>query len=222
MNTKERPMHRFTTTSEAEHKSPLEDVLRRHGATMTKRHGRSVAAHFGSATSEAAVCLSTVGIADRFDRTTLELRGAPDDVELALSRLARLPIRTWWSRLTSHSAIARCEHCDTAKCLEALIPVEGTAAVDVSDRYAAIGVLGPRAEELLASCSFQTQGPPSIVLREANAAFEVLVPAAEGAARWDRLLEGGAPFRIACVGLDALEHLAASHRLDRSIASKVR
>jgi glycine cleavage system aminomethyltransferase T len=215
-------MHPPTTTSETKQKSPLEDVLRRHGATITKRHGRSVAAHFGSATSEAAVCLSTVGIADRFDRTTLELRGAPDDVELAMSRLALLPIRTSWSRLKSRSAIVRCEHGDTAKCLEALNPVEGTAALDLSDRYTAIGLIGPRAEELLASCNFQTQGTPPIVLRESNTAFEVLVPATEGPALWDRLLELGAPLRIACVGLDAIEHLAASHRLDRPIGSTVR
>jgi glycine cleavage system aminomethyltransferase T len=207
------------TGSNAQHKSPLDDVLARHGATMINRHGRCVAAHYGSPTSEAAVCLSTVGIADRFDRTTLELRGAPEDVELALSGLPSLRIRTWWSRLTSRSALVRCEHVDTAQCLEGLIPAEGTVAVDVSKRYAAIGVIGPRAAELLGACDFTAQPTSPIVLREAEAAFEVHVPAAEGPAQWERLLAVGDRFQIACVGLDALTHLAASHRLDNSVGA---
>lgn len=212
-------MDSFTTGSQAQHKSPLEHVLARHGATMIYRHGRYVAAHYGSATSEAAVCLSTVGIADRFDRTTLELRGAPEDVELALSGLPRPPVRTWWSRLTSRSALVRCEQADTAQCLEALIPVEGTVAVDLSNRYAAISVVGPRAADLLAACNSKDQRTSPIVLREAEAAFEVLVPAAEGPAEWEKLLAVGVAFQIACVGLDALAHLAASHRLDSSVGA---
>jgi glycine cleavage system aminomethyltransferase T len=212
-------MDPFATRSKAEHNSPLEEVVTRHGATMINRHGRYVAAHYGSPTSEAAVCLSTVGIADRFDRTTLELRGAPEDVELALSGLVRVRIRNWWSRLTARSAIVRCEQADTARCLQALVPVEGTVAVDVSNRYAAIAVIGPRAAELLAACDFEAQRTPPIVLREAEAAFEVLVPSADGPAQWDKLLAVGVPFHIACVGLDALAHLAASRRLDNSVGA---
>jgi glycine cleavage system aminomethyltransferase T len=212
-------MDPFTTRSKAEHNSPLEDVVTRHGATMINRHGRHVAAHYGSPTSEAAVCLSTVGIADRFDRTTLELRGAPEDVELALSRLARVPIRNWWSRLTARSAIVRCEQADTAQCLEALSPVEGTVAVDLSNRYAAIAVIGPRAAELLAACDSEAQRPAPIVLREAEAAFEVLVPSADGPAEWEKLLAVGVPFHIACVGLDALAQLAASRRIHNSVGA---
>ncbi len=206
-------------SSTAEHNSPLEAVVRRHGATMINRHGLYVAAHYGSPTSEAAVCLSTVGIADRFDRTTLEVRGAPDDVELALSGLVRVRIRNWWSRLTTRSAIVRCEQADSGQCLEALVPVEGTVAVDLSNRYAAIAVIGPRAAELLAACELERQRTPPIVLREAEAAFEVLVPFADGPAQWDKLLAVGVPFQIACVGLDALAHLAASRRLDNSVGA---
>src|ERR1700734_3669326 len=117
-------MNPFTETSHAEPNSPLEDVLRRNGATMVNRDGRCVAAHYGSPTSEVAVCLTTVGIADRCDRTTLEFRGAEQDIELALGALERLRIRTWSSQLTSRSAIVRCEHGDTVACLEALISVE--------------------------------------------------------------------------------------------------
>jgi hypothetical protein len=60
------------------------------------------------------------------------------------------------------------------------------------------------------------QRTPPIVLREADAAFEVLVPSADGPAEWEKLLAVGVPFHVACVGLDALAHLAASRRLHDS------
>src|SRR5258708_1857527 len=141
-------MDPFATSSRLQHRSPLEDVVTRHGASIVNRHGRHMAAHYGSPASEAAVCLSTVGIADRFDRTTLELRGAPTDLERALDGLARLQVRSWHSRLTSRTAIVRCEQPDTAQCVNVLIPVEGTVGIDMSDRYAAIGIIGPRAAQL--------------------------------------------------------------------------
>jgi glycine cleavage system aminomethyltransferase T len=211
-------MNPFTETSHSEPNSPLEDVLRRHGATMVNRDGRCVAADYGSPTSEVAVCLTTVGIADRFDRTTIEFRAPNRDIELALTGLERLRIRTWWSQLTSCSAIVRCEHGDTPACLEGLLSVEGTVVVDVSNRYAAIALIGPRAADLLAACDFRTaRCTPPIVLREARTAFEVLVLAAEGPAQWEQLLSVGSAFQIACVGLDALTQLAVSHRLDSSV-----
>ena len=43
--------------------------------------------------------------------------------------------------------------------------------------------------------------------------YEVLVPASQGPQVWDRLLEEGAPLHIACVGLEAIEHLTATRRL---------
>lgn len=80
---------------------------------MVSRHGRSVAAHFGSAASEAAVCLTTVGLADRYDRMTLELHGAPQDVDLALAGIAALRRHSWCSRRSDSHAIIRCESADS-------------------------------------------------------------------------------------------------------------
>jgi glycine cleavage system aminomethyltransferase T len=77
-------MERYVS-SEPAAEGPLEGILRGHGATMTVRRGRYVAADFGSATSEAAVCLKTVGICDRSDRSTFEIRGAPEAIEDALA-----------------------------------------------------------------------------------------------------------------------------------------
>jgi glycine cleavage system aminomethyltransferase T len=182
---------------------------------MAVRHGKRVAAHFGSAASEAAVCLRTVGIADRSDRTTFELRGAPHDIDEALTALGSLDGRAWSARTNPRSAIVRCEQDDAPRCAAAVLPAEGTLAVDVSDRYAAIGVIGPLAEDLLRAAEFHDVAGQPVVMRDGQGAFELLIQADGAASVWTRLLEAGAPFRVACVGLDALEHLAASHRVGR-------
>ena len=59
------------------HNSPLETVACNHGAVMAERQGRRVPAHFGSAAAEETVCLRGVGMSDRSDRATFEVRGRP-------------------------------------------------------------------------------------------------------------------------------------------------
>jgi glycine cleavage system aminomethyltransferase T len=226
-----------SASTDREPRSPLDGVLRSHGAAMAIRHGRCVAAHFGSAASEAAVCLRTVGIADRSERTTIELRGAPGDIEEALAahdrasrRGSRPPCRrvrrteealaalgppdatAWWARTTARSAIVRCEYADAPQCAAAVLSAEGALDIDFSNRYAAIGVVGPLAEDLLQAANFDDGDGQPIVMQDRQGALELLVDASDGARVWTRLLEAGAPFRVACVGLDALEHLAVSHR----------
>jgi glycine cleavage system aminomethyltransferase T len=194
--------------------SPLDAVLRQSGAAMVARHGRMVAAHFESTSAEVAACLSTVGLADRSDRATLEVRGAPAGVDRALMALAWVDDRAWWSRADEHRAIVRCEPADVAVCSSAL---GGATDVAVSDRgfaYAAVGVIGPHAGELLRTASVGGPGVDVIVLREAEGSFEALVAAQHGPLVWKQLLEAGGPLHAACVGSDALEQLAASHRFD--------
>ncbi|MGN6522905.1 MAG: hypothetical protein ACTHMZ_06870, partial [Actinomycetes bacterium] len=54
-----------------------------------------------------------------------------------------------------------------------------------------------------------------VVALEAPDRYEVLTAAADATAVWRRLLEAGRPEGLACVGLDALDRLAASGRLRR-------
>jgi glycine cleavage system aminomethyltransferase T len=186
---------------------PLEAVLYRDGATMAERHGRRVAAHFGSPPGEAAVCLSAVGLADRSDRTTLELRG---DVDAGLLELAALGERAWSSYVGPDRAVIRCDYADGPAAVAAAGRAAGAAVRDCTSEYAAIALIGPNAEELLATADLPSS---AVTLHESGLLFEVLVPAAHGAMLWDQLLEAGAPLHIACVGLEALEHLAATNRL---------
>jgi glycine cleavage system aminomethyltransferase T len=182
---------------------PLESVLYRDGATMFERHGRRVAAHFGSRAGEEAVCLKAVGIADRSDRTTIEVRG---DVDAALLGVASIGERAWSTYAGSDRAIVRCEYADTAACLAAL----GSSARDCTREYAAIALVGPNAEALLDAADLPSS---ALTLHQAGLLWEVLVPAARGPVMWDQLLEAGAPLQVSCVGLEAIEHLIATRRL---------
>src|SRR3954453_5327887 len=87
--------------------SPLETVARNHGAVMASRHGRRVPAHFGSVGAEEAVCLRAVGMADRSDRDTFELRGPGSALEDALVAVGEY---AWCSFISGDRALARCEH----------------------------------------------------------------------------------------------------------------
>lgn len=186
------------------HHSPLETVALNHGAVIAERHGRRIPAHFGSAAAEETVCVRGIGMSDRADRDTLEVRGAPSDVEQALIALGEL---AWYSFLDADRAVARTENVDG--CLAALsgLPVTATNRTGI---YAAIGLLGPRAHEFLDNVDLQFSG---VVVQEAPDCFEILVPAAHGPELWDYLLDVGAPYGLACVGHDALDRLSASHRM---------
>lgn len=174
---------------------------------MSVRHGRRVAAHFGSRAGEEAVCLKAVGLADRSDRTTLEIRG---DVDTALLELAPLGELACSSYAGSDRAVVRCDFEDKAACEAALSRAPGATVRDCTAAYAALALVGPNAEPLLAHVDLPSS---AITLHQAGLLFEVLVPAARGPVVWDQLLEAGAPFDIACVGLEALEHLEATKRL---------
>jgi glycine cleavage system aminomethyltransferase T len=188
--------------------SPLETVARNHGAAMASRHGRRVPAHFGSVGAEEAVCLRAVGMSDRSDRDTFELRGAPSAVESALVAVGEY---AWCSFVTADRALARCEHEHAAACAELLSRLEGLTAVNRTAAYAAIGLIGPRAKELLMEVDLN---PTGVVVQEAMGCYEVLLPAERGPELWEFLLEAGADYGLACVGHDALDRLAAAHRFD--------
>lgn len=188
--------------------------LRRHGAVIVERHGRLVAANFGSAASEAAVCRSSVGLAERSDRVTLDVRGDGASVDAALAALGPIAHSAWSTRLSPGRAIVRCEGELQDECRSAMLAaVEEASILDLGGEYAAIDLIGPRAGEVLEAAAIDEDTDPVIVLHQGSGYVELLVTRGNGPALWNRLLEVGEPFGIACVGLDALEHLAVSEHL---------
>jgi glycine cleavage system aminomethyltransferase T len=190
--------------------SPLETVARNHGAIMASRQGRRVPAHFGSVAAEEAVCLHSVGMADRSDRDTFDLRGTPEAVESALVTVGEY---AWCSFLAADRALARCEHEHAEVCAKLLSNQAGLVATNRTAAYAAIGLIGPRAKELLMEIDLT---PTGVIIQEALGCYEVILPADHGPELWDYLLEAGARYDLACVGLDALDRLAAAHRVGYS------
>ena len=61
--------------------------MRRAGAVLSTREGRTVAVHFGSAAAELAVCVRTVGLVDRSELSTLALEAAPAQLSALMTRL---------------------------------------------------------------------------------------------------------------------------------------
>ena len=181
---------------------------------MVPRDGRLVAAHFGSPASETAVCLSTVGLADRFDRATLELRGAPADVETALELTAGSADDVGCVQLSPRDAIVRCNHADSDRCLAVLLSTD--VAIEITERFAAIEVIGPRAAQLTRAAILELPDHAVITVRYDTDTYELLIDRDNGPDVWESLLTAGASVSVACVGLDALTHLAAArHRTRR-------
>lgn len=196
-------------------------MLRRHGATMVERGGRAVAAHFGSPAAEAAVCRSRVGLAERSDRATLELSGDPAAVDEALGELAHLGDAAWWVRRSPHRALVRCEGTAADACTALMLRAEDVTVAEVSDEHAALDLVGPHAEDVLRAHLEQQEAPVLVVVRRDAACVELLAPRSHAPALWNELLAVGDPYGIACVGLEALEHLEVSERLTRRRAAEV-
>ena len=185
--------------------TPLEGLLREHGACIAVRHGMRVAAHFGSVATETAVCRRSVGLADRFGRrVTLDVRGPQDSLDTLLERIPGV-------RLAAQHALLRCEHDDTLGLDDDLL------AADVTGEHVALALVGPRAGNVLALARLAAAPFKAIVLNDPDG-YEILVPRRSGEQAWLHLLQSGRPLGLACVGFDALEHLAVA-RHHRPVAS---
>lgn len=193
----------------------LEQALRQSGGQMVTHHSWMMAANFGSAASEAAVCRGSVGIADRCDYATFELHGEPAEIDAAILAAHRLGDRAWWTSPKPRLALLRCDWTDAEACAEALAGAQGAVSLPVSDRYAAIELIGPLAENLLDRVEDRFGDLRTIVLRPTPVTFELLIEAERGAELWQALLVAGGPLHVACVGFEALEHLAASGHVRR-------
>jgi glycine cleavage system aminomethyltransferase T len=204
------------------------------GAVLHDRDGHSVATSYGSVSGEIAVCLKSVGLADRSDHGALELRGDQGLLDRALiARVgdpalapgtARRMRSVWYLRRDQRRALLVGPH----PALAAGPPI-GTGRdradlphKDIRATIAIITVIGPRAARLLAAAGLpgvlaagaigRDPHDPDVlaILRESQRRFLLLVRRDGADALWGRLLAAGEPLGAAFVGLDALTLLGAS------------
>ena len=217
------------------HPGPLDDVLRVAGARMVSRAGRSVAADFGSIVGEVAVCRHTVGLVDRSDRMTFELRGEAHALDAATKALTGRRVGRgtavhvddgWVCRLSPELLLVRCEACDAERCRVTVTAAagEGVALRDVCEQYAAVGLVGPHAEDLLRGMGLPEGTPiarvavggvPALLLRENDHLFEVIEESGRAREVWEALRDAGRAHGISCVGCDALAEVHAAQLLGR-------
>lgn len=136
----------------------LEELLSKAGAVFVPRHGTLVAAHFGSVAAELAVCRHGVGVTDRSDLRTLELRGTPAAIAQVSERVtglrpitgtAHLSAGAWWAAVSDHRILIVAEPAAAADLAVVVATAAhmaaGASLIDLADDYAAIGLVGPRA-----------------------------------------------------------------------------
>lgn len=123
--------------------SPLDIVARRAGAVMVDRGGVSVAAHYGSAAGELAVCIRAVGLADRSELGKLVLSGSEAGVAELVRRMTGAALapagvsissEAWWCAAAPGHVIVLCDPRRRARLLAVLrIQARRLPGVEVSD-----------------------------------------------------------------------------------------
>ncbi len=215
--------------------SPLEPLLQKAGATMVARHGWWVAAHFGSPGGEIALCDTAVGLADRSDLGKLELRGEAGALETLVGQLTAgqvlpgeaLPAAgAWWCSVSTQHVIALADAGSTAAvraaAADAVRWTPGVTITDLTPRYAALGLIGPATQALLAELSAGQLEPtdepafdvtrlashPAMLLRTSATRAVILTDAARAAALWTDIDRVGQDVGLGHVGADAVSHVA--------------
>lgn len=204
------------------------------GAVLHTRDGHTFVGHYGRVQSEIAVCMKSVGLADRSDLGVLELRGDQDLLDRALvTRFGDPPLsagnarrlrNVWFIRTDARHTLLVGPHAALASG-----PAIGKGRDrsdlphrDIGEKLAIVSIIGPRAKRLLAHAGLPgdlaigaigaDMADPAVVtiLRESQRRFLALVRAADADAFWSRLLHAGEPLGAAFVGSDALTLLDAS------------
>jgi heterotetrameric sarcosine oxidase gamma subunit len=216
----------------------IADRLRLAGGVMIVREGHAVAANFGSAATELAVCVKRVGLAVRSDLDALEIAGSEPwlthFLEGALGGRVPAPgeaVRaagTWCCRVAPDRAIVVGPWSAAARWAGiARHAVLTGAAVDCTDRSegaTALTLVGPRAARLLDDAGLEPDlpvggvreswfaGASALLLREAGDRFLLLLDAHSAVDAWQELFEVGRALGLSMVGAEALERLAAAPR----------
>lgn len=198
------------------------------------------ASHYGSTVGEVAVCLHAVGLADRHELRSLELRGPARAIDRAVAQVtgrqppAGVAVRgagAWWCRMSEQQALLVCgpgAERDLSARLEKLCAKgHGLSWLAVASQHEALALVGPCSADVLAvTCPSATQrlcsigrfaslpigGEPCLVLREAETQYLVLVPRGTAVSAWRALELAGIGFHMATVGRQALDRFTVGRR----------
>jgi glycine cleavage system aminomethyltransferase T len=202
------------------------------GAVLACHRGRPVAVSYGSAAGELAACLNSVGIASRAELTKLELMAPGPNLDRVLTGLLGAPLlaggihqtrAVGWYRPDDTRLIALCE-AEQAERLRGRLDFwtlrdPTVALADRTDEWAAIAVIGRRAQLLLDELGVYGPGhdpravpPATRTADDAQTAWLLhadddalaITPRAAAAALWQRITRTGRPLQICAVGHEAL------------------
>jgi glycine cleavage system aminomethyltransferase T len=215
----------------------IDDRILRAGAVMGQRDGHPVAAHFGSAATELAVCVKRAGLAVRSDLGALEVSGPEPWLSHFLSDAfgaqAPSPGRagrtagTWCCRLALDRAVIIGPWSATARwsrfVREAIVTGSPIAGTDRADSATVLTLVGPRAPRLLSEVTLPQlavedvhedwfAGSPALLLREAADRYLIVVDAACASGAIGELFAAGGSLGLSMIGSEALERLAAVPR----------
>jgi glycine cleavage system aminomethyltransferase T len=208
------------------------------GAMVVARDdGRSVTAHYGSVATEIAVCRKSVGLAFRTELQLLEVQGREPWLERLLTRaLGRDPevgsaivaAGAWCCRVDAHHALVIGPSGAVERwrrvAREAVIGGSPITATDLTDAWAPMSLIGPRAARLLrlsglpADLPPQTlhrgtlAGAPALLLRTGADHWLVLVDSDGATDACRALLDDGRSLGLTLVGSEAVGRLAAATR----------
>src|SRR5688572_24493208 len=196
-------------------------------AALHDRDGHTVVAHYGSVAGEIAVCLKSVGLADRSDLGVIELRGDRERLDRALvAHFGDPPLAVgsgrridgiWYLRLDARRTLLVAPHAALASepAIAGGPARDSLTHHDIGASLGIGGIVGPRDALLLAAAGLPWlplgavgSDPDDVsiiaILRESRRRDLALVRATAADALWARLLTAGEPLGAAFVGHAAL------------------
>lgn len=222
--------------------APLAPVLRRAGAVMRPDGHGLVASHYGSPAGELAVCLRTVGLADRSDLATVAVTGPPPAVAAVVRGFCGTALRpsgvataagAWVCAATPETIFVVAGAADRTRVLDrggdAARHWPGLRVGDASAELAPIALLGPRALDVLgrlgvlgAECDprsvppfarVSVEGAECHLLLQSDRRALLLAAAGDAVRVWRSIERAGRPFGISCVGRLAVERIDVLERM---------
>ncbi len=224
---------------------PLDVVLRRAGAVLTSRDGRSKAVHFGSAAAELAVCVRAVGLVNRSDLSTLALEAPPAQLAALMARLVGATVApgglvscgsAWWCGDAPDRVMVLCDPRTGGRLVEALHgdAARHVAVRDHSSELAALALLGRNTNKVLAALGVYgrsgdpraakpfargtVEGTPAWWLLQSDHRAMAVVAREQAGEAWLAIERVGRPFGISCVGDEAACRYALMERLQAAPA----